>query len=149
MHATRQADQQAGDSDSSPAVSDSTRRPEGSVNKADIERCAAELEMVNLLPKGSQEVNLRDLCIGQYADYAADVWDNTGRHYDLLKLDDLIAAKSCSDEFVRMMAREYAEKSDTCSCWPCIIFNREFHKNNLTWRWIRNTMRSIWATSKR
>jgi hypothetical protein len=118
MHPARQADQQAGDSDSSPAVADSTRRPEGSV-------------------KGDPYT------IGQYADYAADVWDNNGKHYNLLKLDDLIAAQSSTDEFVSMMAREYADEADTCSCWPCVMLNREFHKTNLTWKWICGRVRYV------
>jgi hypothetical protein len=75
--------------------------------------------------------------IGEYADYAADVWGNDGRHYDLLKLDDRIAAQSSTDEFVRMMAREYADKSDTCSCWPCVILNLEFHKTSVLRKWWR------------
>ena len=82
-------------------------------------------------------VKYDDIVIGQYADYSADVWGNDGRHYDLLKLDDRIVANSCSDEFVRMMARMYADNADTCSCWPCVILNREFHKTWFVIRWWR------------
>jgi hypothetical protein len=77
------------------------------------------------------------ITIGQYADYAADVWDNNGKHYNLLRRDDRAAARACSDEFVRNVARVYEDEADTCSCWPCVMLNREFHKTWFVIRWWR------------
>ena len=111
MHTARQADQQAGDSDSSPAVADSAGRTEGSV------------------------IAGAGITIGQYAGCAADVWDNEGKHYDLLSASGRLAALRCSDSFVRNMALAY--EPDTCCCWPCVILNREFHKTWFVIRWWR------------
>jgi hypothetical protein len=82
-------------------------------------------------------VKYDDIVIGHWADYYAHVWGNDGKDYDLLNVDDRTAALSSTDEFVRMMAREYADKSDTCSCWPCVILNREFHKTSALRKWWR------------
>ena len=48
--------------------------------------------------------------IGQYADYASHVWDSQGRHYNLVKADDLVSAENSSDEFVRSLALFKAAK---------------------------------------
>jgi hypothetical protein len=57
-------------------------------------------------------VKYDDIVIGQYADYSAHVWDNEGKHYDLLSASGRLAALRCSDSFVRNMALEY--EPDTC-----------------------------------
>ena len=50
------------------------------------------------------------IVICRYADYACDIWDmTTGRHYDLMKMDDLVAAQKAPDSFVRNMALFQAE----------------------------------------
>lgn len=104
MHAEGEADQQAGDRDSASPELDSARRPEGSM------------------------IAGAGITIGHYADYAAHVWDKDGKYYNLLKLDDRAEASKCSDEFVRNLARMYEDTADTCSCWRCVMLNREFHK---------------------
>jgi hypothetical protein len=50
--------------------------------------------------------------IGQYSDYCSMVWNpKTGRHYNLLKADDLVSARNDPDSFVRMLAN-YEETND-------------------------------------
>ena len=51
-----------------------------------------------------------NLVFGAYADYSSHVWDNKGRHYNLLKMDDLVSAGNSSDAFVRSLALFKAEK---------------------------------------
>ena len=45
--------------------------------------------------------------IGQYADYAAHVWSNAGKYYDMLNPEHRALAASDSDDFVREMAKHY------------------------------------------